>query len=59
MMPTCQYKKCSKVAYQEHTHLLEKWSTYDFRTSPSHVQAIWLCNKHIKKINNILQLEEK
>lgn len=56
MMPYCEYHKCKKVA-EDRCKLLRMWDSYDFRTRPTHTQAIWLCAKHLKKINEILEIE--
>ena len=57
MMPFCEYRKCKRVADKE-IRLLRMWSSYDFRKSPNHTQAIWLCAKHHKKISKALNVDE-
>lgn len=54
MMPYCEHYKCKRVASNT-TGILRKWSSYDVY-NPSHTQQIWLCKKHVKKINKLLQL---
>lgn len=58
MMPFCEYKKCSRVA-EGKPGLLRTWDTYHHRDNPNHTQEIWLCNKHLAKINKLLNLKEK
>lgn len=53
MMPYCEYHKCKRVAEKE-ARLLRMWESYDFRKNPNHTQQIWLCGKHLKKINKLL-----
>lgn len=55
MMPYCEYKKCKKVATTK-SKLLRKWDSWHFRDKPTHNQEIWLCEKHDKKINDLLQI---
>lgn len=58
MMPFCEYHRCKKVA-ENKTELLRKWDSYDFRTASNHTQDIWLCSKHLKKINKLLGIQSK
>lgn len=57
MMPFCEYHKCKKIA-EAKPRLLRMWDSYHFRDSPNHTQEIWLCRKHLAKINKLLGLEE-
>jgi hypothetical protein len=56
MMPYCEYRKCSRVAEQR-ARLLRMWDSYD-RNHTSHTQGIWLCKKHLEKINKLLNIED-
>jgi len=56
MMPYCEYAKCSRVATKK-LGLLRTWDSYDFRKSPTHVQDIWVCEKHHKKISKLLSVK--
>lgn len=55
MMPFCEYYKCKRVA-DDKPELLRKWDSYHFRDRPTHTQEIWLCEKHLSKINKLLGL---
>jgi hypothetical protein len=55
MMPYCEYYKCKKVA-EDKPMLLRMWDSYHHIKNPTHVQKIWLCHKHLKKINKLLGL---
>ena len=54
MMPYCEYHKCKKVAVDS-PRLLRMWSSYSVYNM-SHHQEIWLCAKHLKKINKLLDV---
>jgi len=56
MMPTCEYRKCKRVA-EKTCGLLRKWDSYD-QHHTSHTQEIWLCKKHLKKISKLLDLAQ-
>ncbi len=56
-MPYCEYRKCKKVAGDK-IRLLRMWGSYD-RHNTNHTQAIWLCDKHHKKIAKMLSVEPK
>lgn len=56
MMPFCEYHRCKKGAYKQ-AKLLRMWDSYNFRTASNHTQQIWLCKKHLKKINKLLGIE--
>ena len=58
MMPFCEYRKCDRVS-ENPSRLLRMWSSYDSRTAPNHTQEIWLCKKHLKKINKLLNVATK
>ena len=57
MMPFCEYRKCKRVADDTPT-LLRQWSSFS-QENQNHHQEIWLCNKHIAKINELLGLRPK
>lgn len=55
MMPYCEYRKCKRVADGK-VRLLKMWDSYD-RNHTSHTQVIYMCEKHIAKINKLLCIE--
>ena len=56
MMPYCEYHKCKSVA-ESKCGLLRKWDSYSNQNNRHH-QDIWLCKKHLKKINKLLEVAE-
>lgn len=58
MMPYCEYHKCKTVA-EAKPRLLRMWDSYDKLRNSNHTQEIWLCKKHLKKINKLLAIKEK
>jgi hypothetical protein len=54
MMPNCEHHKCKKVA-EEKSQILRMWDSYSVRNM-NHHQPIWLCAKHLKKINKLLEI---
>lgn len=58
MMPFCEYRKCKKVAAKT-SRLLRKWGDYDNKDGRNRHQEVWLCDKHLKKVNKILLIEEQ
>lgn len=57
MMPYCEYHKCKRVATTE-ARLLRMWDSYHHRDASNHTQRIWLCDKHLAKINKLLGIEK-
>lgn len=56
MMPYCEYRKCKSVA-EGKPRILRMWDSYHHRNNSNHTQEIWLCNKHLAKINKLLGIE--
>ena len=56
-MPFCEYNKCNNVAKTDKIGLLRTWDSYHFRTASNHTQGIWLCTKHVKKLQKLLNVE--
>jgi len=53
MMQECEYRKCAKAGNNK-SRLLRTWDSFDHIKNPSHHQNIWLCDKHLAKIDELL-----